>query len=227
MTATSFSSTSTLICILNLRQPIYEFDRRPFIVKDWVVIEELKINEIKTVPVWIQLPKLPLRYCSESILSKLASMIVKPIEMNDMTVNKQRTAFARVLVEVDIRDTVKESIWCEDEHGELKEQQVRYEWKPMKCLNCKGFGHTTKDCRLPVVKDWKKKEGNVVDESKMQLSDGSQRNEKMLEEHRSPMQADLVFSRHVSSPTPASGVRRPFRILKRGQSPDNIEGIQN
>ncbi|CAI9095050.1 OLC1v1030907C1 [Oldenlandia corymbosa var. corymbosa] len=38
--------------------------------------------------------------------------------------------------------------------GVEQEQKVIYEWKPLKCNNCSGYGHDLKQCRKPVEKKW-------------------------------------------------------------------------
>lgn len=35
-----------------------------------------------------------------------------------------------------------------NEHGELTEVHVTFEWKPMQCQYCKGMGHSAQLCRV-------------------------------------------------------------------------------
>ncbi|CAI9094854.1 OLC1v1030660C1 [Oldenlandia corymbosa var. corymbosa] len=86
---------------------------------------------VKQVPVWIQLPDLELKYWSPSTLSKLMSVIGKPKRMNDMTRNKLRAGFARVLVEMEIKEHLPDKIAFVDEEGRLQEQKLVYEWQPV------------------------------------------------------------------------------------------------
>ncbi|CAI9104430.1 OLC1v1003098C1 [Oldenlandia corymbosa var. corymbosa] len=148
-----------------LKQSVYHFDGKPFITKEWSAAENINMDEIHNVPVWIQLPKLTLRYWSPVTLSKLASMIGRLLEMDDMTSQKLHTAYARILVEVEIKEELKEVIWFQDEKGNLQEQVVKYEWEPVICKNCKGYGHERKICRAPIQQDWKAKA--LEQESKM------------------------------------------------------------
>uniref|UniRef100_A0A803PS30 CCHC-type domain-containing protein n=1 Tax=Cannabis sativa TaxID=3483 RepID=A0A803PS30_CANSA len=58
-----------------------------------------------------------------------------------------RVQFARILVEMDITDTPPRSVQYVDEHGQLVEQSIDYEWLLVKCKNCMGYGHIMADCR--------------------------------------------------------------------------------
>ncbi|CAI9105887.1 OLC1v1004911C1 [Oldenlandia corymbosa var. corymbosa] len=121
------------------------------------------MEDIKRVSVWIQLPRLPLRYWTGTILSRMISTIGKLIEMDDMTTQRMHTGFARILVEMEIQDTVSKEIWYKDEMGSLQEQEIRYEWKPVKCGMCKGFGHEANTCRALKDNEQKRK---VVEKDK-------------------------------------------------------------
>ncbi|CAI9094510.1 OLC1v1030263C1 [Oldenlandia corymbosa var. corymbosa] len=46
-----------------------------------------------------------------------------------------------------------------------KEQKVKYEWLPVQCKNCKGYGHELSQCRRSTEKTWKPKETNVQKET--------------------------------------------------------------
>ncbi|KAJ6365131.1 hypothetical protein OIU76_029994 [Salix suchowensis] len=67
-------------------------------------------DEMSTVPVWVKLPNLPLRCWSENCLSKIASVIGNPIQCDMLTSSMTRLSYARVLVEIDLRKTLRESV---------------------------------------------------------------------------------------------------------------------
>ncbi|CAI9090377.1 OLC1v1025140C1 [Oldenlandia corymbosa var. corymbosa] len=79
-------------------------------------------------------------------------------KMDEMTLRRDRAGFARVLVEMEISGKMPEEIWFEDEDGILQEQKVRYEWQPVQCDKCKGYGHETTYCRKPTVQAWSPKQ---------------------------------------------------------------------
>ncbi|CAI9089799.1 OLC1v1024434C1 [Oldenlandia corymbosa var. corymbosa] len=111
------------------------------------------MDEVKKVPIWVQLPKLKLQYWNKKTLSRITSLIGTPIEMDEMLRN--RAGYTRVIVEVTISHTLATEIWFEDEFGIIQVQKVRCEWLPVKCQQCKGFGHEMAHCRKIVIKVWK------------------------------------------------------------------------
>lgn len=55
------------------------FDKRPFIVKPWNQSMSVIKDDIKIVPIWVQLLKLDFMYWGEKCLFKIASLIGKPL----------------------------------------------------------------------------------------------------------------------------------------------------
>lgn len=45
-----------------------------------------------------------------------------------------------------------------NEYGQLVEQGVEYEWLPVKCQTCSGYGHTMSTCRKGEKTKWVEKE---------------------------------------------------------------------
>ncbi|GKF23543.1 zinc knuckle CX2CX4HX4C containing protein, partial [Tanacetum coccineum] len=82
----------------------------------------------------------PLEAWNKKGISKLASSIRKPLEMDEMTANmcqygKGRIGYARVLVEMDARKQFKEGIDVQyrDNNGSIlrtKKIMIEYSWKP-------------------------------------------------------------------------------------------------
>ncbi|KAM6570071.1 hypothetical protein CsatB_018056 [Cannabis sativa] len=48
---------------------------------------------------------------------------------------------------MDITDKSERSFWYLNEYGQLVEQGIDYEWLPVKCKHCLGYGHIMADCR--------------------------------------------------------------------------------
>jgi len=63
------------------------------------------------------------------------------------TQEKNKVQLARILIEIEIKEHVPEHIYFENEHGVLMQQDVIYEWKPVVCGKCKGYGHETGGCK--------------------------------------------------------------------------------
>ena len=74
--------------------------------------------------------------------------------MDQATKTKEKLSFARVMVEVGLKQELPDQITYGNEHGISVIQKIEYEWRPVLCSNCKGYGHDTEDCR--------KKEGKKV-----------------------------------------------------------------
>lgn len=71
----------------------------PIIVKDWVANFCFEKQVLKEVPLWIRLPKLLLTCWSEDSLSRIGSVIGKPICTDECTSQQTRISYARLLVE--------------------------------------------------------------------------------------------------------------------------------
>ena len=60
--------------------------------------------------------------------------------------------FARVLVDVSLKDLLPETISFLNEHDTLIHVSVDFEWKPIFCTGCHSFGHETEECRANEVR---------------------------------------------------------------------------
>ncbi|KAH0678960.1 hypothetical protein KY284_020045 [Solanum tuberosum] len=67
---------------------IYHFDNKPFIVKVWNEDMEFTREELYTVPIWVILPGLDFKYWSPKGLSKIGSLIGKPLMVDIHTEKK-------------------------------------------------------------------------------------------------------------------------------------------
>src|SRR5687767_10789486 len=75
------------------------FDNKPFVIKPWTPEMSMDKDSLSSIPVWIQLPKLKVKYKSEGSLKKIAGIVGKVIKIDNVTHLKTRLRFARVLVE--------------------------------------------------------------------------------------------------------------------------------
>ena len=98
-------------------------------------------EDLATVPVWIQLPDLPLDCWNARALSKIVSKVGKPISTDRMTRTKERISFARVLVEVDASKELITVVEVVLPTGVVYEQRVIFEVAPIYCKKCNAFGH--------------------------------------------------------------------------------------
>jgi len=115
-------------------------------------------EDVTSVPIWIQLPDLPLDCWNARALSKIVSRVGKPITTDKMTLTKERLSFARVLVEVDVSAEIVSDVEIRLPTGVVYNQLVIHEFTPKFCKRCKTFGHVEGTCgkgsegsRLPYV----------------------------------------------------------------------------
>lgn len=121
----------------------YTIANRPVIMKKWEADFCFEKEVLKEVPLWIQLPNLPLHCWGANSLSRIGSILGKPVCADEATSSQQRISYARLLVEIDITQPIKYKIHIEDEEGNSVEQRVLYDWIPPYCSKCKVAGH---DC---------------------------------------------------------------------------------
>ncbi|XP_062075230.1 uncharacterized protein LOC133779263 [Humulus lupulus] len=139
-----------------LETGIVQFDKKPVIVRPWT--QDLDtIRLVRFVPLWIRLPNLGLQYWGQKCLSSLVSTIGKPIMVDKFTNERFMIKYARIYVEMEITDGPLFVIYFVNKRGEVQEQFVEYEWLPIKCKNCKGFGHNMVECKKNGPKSWVKK----------------------------------------------------------------------
>lgn len=68
---------------LVLQKECVPFDDKPMIVSKWT--EDFEVDRAPVVSVWVRFPKLPLKFWSSAVLSKLASQLGHPVEMDMVT----------------------------------------------------------------------------------------------------------------------------------------------
>ncbi|XP_020253839.1 uncharacterized protein LOC109830893 [Asparagus officinalis] len=106
-------------------------------------------------PMWIQLPALKLNLWNEKGISKIASLIGRPIATDKLTANRQRLAYARVLVEVKLPTSLPDQIVINSPNGRKFNQKIVYELKPRWCEHYKQVGHDLLKCKKkPMVQRW-------------------------------------------------------------------------
>ncbi|KAK2349948.1 hypothetical protein QL285_098704 [Trifolium repens] len=127
-----------------LKNGPYTIRGMPLILKAWKPGFDMKKDMLRTLPIWVKLPKLPLDLWGNG-LDKIGSALGKPLMTDECTANKLRVSYARILVEVDITQKLIEEIPIKTQGGQIK-QLVEYEWKPMFCDKCQKVGH---NCAVP------------------------------------------------------------------------------
>lgn len=92
-------------------------------------------------------------------LSRIASVVGKPIYADECIANQTRISFVRMPIEVNITNPFPNEITIKEATGRQIKQAITYDWKPKYCPKCSVVGH----CCPPKNQD----QGNV--ERKAQL----------------------------------------------------------
>ena len=129
------------------KRGIFYFDSKPFIMKGWNPEMDLQTETIKSLPLWVQLPDLDIKYWGSASLSKIGSLIGQPLKTDKYTAEKSRLSYARLLIEVPLDGSFPEYVEFFNEKDILVRQPVKFEWLPTKCSFCGMFDHLVDVCR--------------------------------------------------------------------------------
>ncbi|VFQ58792.1 unnamed protein product [Cuscuta campestris] len=168
-----------------IKRKYYQFDNKPMLVMEWSPGLKFEPNELQDIPIWIQFPSLNIKYWSTSGLSKLGSLIGRPIKRDNATATRTKLEYARIQVEVHAKQEFPKEINYMDEYGRLITQEIVYEWKPSLCNHCKKLGHEEETCKKknqkPVQRRivWKRAQEKMQKEEKDisnegEIEDGNQ-----------------------------------------------------
>nr|XP_009801325.1 PREDICTED: uncharacterized protein LOC104247078 [Nicotiana sylvestris] len=97
----------------------YTINNRPVIMRQWS--ENFYFNEevLRTIPLWIKLPNLPLNLWSNQALRKIGSGLGKLIYANACTTIAERISYARILIEMEVTRPLPEKIKLCDPKGNV------------------------------------------------------------------------------------------------------------
>ncbi|GLU24041.1 hypothetical protein SLE2022_400100 [Rubroshorea leprosula] len=131
----------------------WTFNGHPLILKQWTPDFDPDNLDISKIPVWIQFPELHLSLWNPESLGKLASYVGVPIATDVLTVKRQRVAYARMLVEMEIMDTLPRVVPIIGPKG-VFQQPVVFEWEPVRCGKCRNLRHEERNCTAKEKKVW-------------------------------------------------------------------------
>ncbi|KAJ8749677.1 hypothetical protein K2173_010097 [Erythroxylum novogranatense] len=104
-------------------------------------------KDFMAMPLWIKLPNVPLDLWTDKGLSKIGSMVGKPICSDLVTTQRARVGYARLLVKVDVSKRLVTNFDVLLLEGICFNQQVVYETYPSYCCDCRHFGHNVFICK--------------------------------------------------------------------------------
>lgn len=134
-------------------------------VQTWKRNFQSNAERIRNVAVWVRLPGLPRDYYDRKFFFNLGNKIGKAIKVDEMTLKRARTMYARMCVEVDINKPLLPSYSVD---GTLL--KIEYEGLQCICFHCGKFGHAEQYC--PVKANSAEKAAVLEQQSRMDLNAG-------------------------------------------------------
>ncbi|GAV73104.1 DUF4283 domain-containing protein/zf-CCHC_4 domain-containing protein [Cephalotus follicularis] len=113
----------------------------------------LKLEECKSIPIWVKLSNVPVHLWSNLGLSYIASVLGRPLYMDAPTIKRQALTFARVCVDMLASSSFPNAINLDLDDGSSTVVDVEYPWKPQACSLCKVFDHANKSCPKAVRRE--------------------------------------------------------------------------
>ncbi|XP_062109885.1 uncharacterized protein LOC133821756 [Humulus lupulus] len=105
----------------------YFFDKKPLMLKAWDPNVCLQKDDIRSIPIWIQVHNMDLKYWGARSLFKIVGQLGKPLREDSATKNRDRLQFARMMVEVSVSQAFPSSISFMDENFEMICLDIHYE----------------------------------------------------------------------------------------------------
>ncbi|XP_027120509.2 uncharacterized protein [Coffea arabica] len=135
-------------------------------------------KEPSVVPVWFQLPKLPLHYFQKEAIFQISSVLGIPLFVDAATSAVARPSLARVCVEIDLLQPRPSRIWIGNGNYDGFWQDLVPENIPKYCPHCFRQGHGVDDChvRNPALRP-PKVEGQRRDRQPMAAEGGPRQRE--------------------------------------------------
>ncbi|XP_058776403.1 uncharacterized protein LOC131650721 [Vicia villosa] len=124
---------------------LYTIHRKPMFLHEWKADFKMLDDMIRTLPLWVMFPQLPLMFWGEKSIGKISSALGKPLMTDECTAKKLRVSYARVLIEIDVTKELPQYINIREPSGVLLRQDVEYEWRPQFCTKCNKVGHECKE----------------------------------------------------------------------------------
>ncbi|CAL9223479.1 unnamed protein product [Arabidopsis halleri] len=163
-------------------------------VASWIPEATLAIPEIKTIPVWVTLKKIPNSLYSIAGISHIVSGLGAPMTTHKPRLDPILMGEAKILVEVQLSKAFPTKIAAVDKTGFISMVDVDYAWLPTICSSCGQLGHKNKRCLREVIVS------QVNDTTITEITTGKDAEVG----YRSAPSAALVATFHSTTPIPVS-----------------------
>ncbi|XP_070014728.1 uncharacterized protein [Nicotiana sylvestris] len=119
----------------------HTINNRPILMKAWTPDFNLHDEVLRTIPLWVKFPNLPLICWSMKALSKIGSALGNPVYADDYTTGTVRISYARMLIEMDITKPLPRRVKMQDPIGKTIEHEISYDWESTHCNKCLQIGY--------------------------------------------------------------------------------------
>ncbi|XP_071929043.1 uncharacterized protein [Coffea arabica] len=130
---------------------IWQLGNYPMRVFRWT--REFHVQrESSLVPIWVELPNLPIHYFDKHSLFSILSPVGRPLFLDSATAAGTRPSVARVCVEIDVAKIVVPRILVAVEGESGFWQKIVPDNIPPYCSSCWRLGHSSSNCKNNVSK---------------------------------------------------------------------------
>lgn len=120
---------------------------KPLLLKEWKTDMSIDWKSFESVPLWVKILDIdPIFLSSKHMLEVIGNMIGKPISTDHISNEVEKISYARILVEVMVKEVKRKEVVLESYDGMVYNHKVEFEWIPWHCKNCDTFGHTHTFC---------------------------------------------------------------------------------
>jgi len=120
----------------------------PIFLKYWTPSFDAKRERMDVVPVWVQLPGLPMQYWNPICFSAIGNKLGEYIEVNYFFEFTGLMSMSRILMRLDIWSRILKELMIEMASSSLL-QPLYYEGIHFKFHRFHAYGHGIADCKLP------------------------------------------------------------------------------
>ena len=128
-------------------------------IQKWTAGFQASQAKISNLPVWVELPELPVEFQVEKMLKVIGNNLGSFVKADMNAIKENKMRFARILVMMDVSLPKKEAIWL----GNFKQTLIFREW-PEFCRECSMIDRHNLHCSLrikpPVVVHAEKYQNN-------------------------------------------------------------------
>ncbi|KAG8388226.1 hypothetical protein BUALT_Bualt02G0103600 [Buddleja alternifolia] len=132
-----------------LKQTWY-FDGFPMRVLKWTPDFDPK-EESPIMPIWVKILGLKPHWFHRQFLYHVASLIGKPLKLDESTTVIDNPIVARICIEINVLDRLQQDIPVQVE-GKMCYLKLQYEGIPQYCSRCRHRGHTISSCLASMEK---------------------------------------------------------------------------